>query len=85
MQTKPRRRAARSKAGRQATVVRLDPDVRQGARLRSALTGASLSDQVNDALRERLASDRELLRKRMAETMMPYDEYIAGLKRRGRF
>ena len=84
MQIKPRRRSARSKAGRHATVVRLDPEVRQAARLRTALTGASLSDQVNEALRERLASDREVLRKRMAEPMMPYDKYIADLRRRGR-
>jgi len=84
MQTKTRRRTPGPKAGRHATVVRLDPDVRQGTRLRKALTGASLSDQVNEALRERLKADRELLRKRMAEPMMTFDTESSGHKRRGR-
>jgi len=77
-------RSGSPKASRHATVVRLDPDVRQGARLRTALTGTSLSDQVNDALRARLSAERGLLRKRLAEPAIPYDEFIVGLKRRGR-
>ena len=84
MATQQKSRSRRSKASRHATVVRIDPDVRQGARLHTALTGASLSDQVNEALRARLSAERGLLRKRLAEPAMPYDEFIVGLKRRGR-
>lgn len=84
MATQQKTRSPSPKSSRHATVVRLDPDVRQGARLRTALTGASLSDQVNEALRARISAERALLQKRLEEPTMPYDEFIAGMKRRGR-
>jgi len=55
--------------------------------LRTAATGESLSDQVNDALRMKLREDEADLRvfhKRKLEPSRPYEEFIADLKKRGR-
>lgn len=74
------------KAKRHPTTVHLDPRIARAVRVRSALTGESLSDLVNDALAKRLAQDEEdlrLVRQRKSEPTRPYEDFLRDLKRDG--
>jgi plasmid stability protein len=68
------------------STVYLDPDLHQALRLRSAQSRRSMSEIVNDALRQALREDQEDLaavRSRRKERSMDYESFLAKLKADG--
>lgn len=68
------------------STVYLDPDLRQALRLKSAQSRRSMSEIVNDALRQALREDQEDLaavRERSKERALGYEEFLAKLKADG--
>ncbi len=66
--------------------VYLDPDLHQALRLKSAQSRRSMSEIVNDALRELLREDQEDLaavRARSKERALGYEDFLAKLKADG--
>jgi hypothetical protein len=64
-----------------------DPDLHKALRLKSVETSRSVSDLVNEAVREALSEDAEDLaafEERADEPLISYDEMIKRLKRDGR-
>jgi hypothetical protein len=73
-------------AARRATVY-LDPELHKALRLKAVETSKSVSELVNDAVREALAEDAEdftAFEERVAEPLISYDEMVKRLKRDGR-
>jgi plasmid stability protein len=73
-------------SGRRTTVY-LDPEVHQALRLKAASTECSVSEMVNAALRQALAedaSDLEDFEKRRSERSIPFEDFVVGLRRRGK-
>jgi plasmid stability protein len=73
-------------AAKRATVY-LDPELHKALRLKAAETSRSVSDLVNDAIREALAEDAEdisAFEERVREPLISYDEMVKRLKRDGR-
>jgi hypothetical protein len=73
-------------AAKRATIY-LDPDLHKALRLKAVETSKSLSELVNDAVREALAEDAEdiaAFEERVAEPVISYDAMIKRLKRDGR-
>jgi metal-responsive CopG/Arc/MetJ family transcriptional regulator len=71
---------------KRATVY-LDPDLHKALRLKSAETSQSISELVNNAIREALAEDAEdiaAFKERAGEPLISYDEMVKRLKRDGR-
>jgi post-segregation antitoxin (ccd killing protein) len=71
---------------RRATVY-LDPDLHKALRLKSAETSRSISELVNNAIKEALAEDAEdiaVFEERIREPLISYDEMVKRLKRDGR-
>jgi len=71
---------------KRATVY-LDPDLHKALRLKSAETSRSISELVNNAIKEALAEDAEdisAFEERAREPLISYDEMIKRLKRNGR-
>ena len=71
---------------KRATVY-LDPDLHKALRLKSAETSRSISELVNNAIKEALAEDAEdiaAFEERAREPLMSYDEMVKRLKRDGR-
>lgn len=71
---------------KRATVY-FDPTIHRALRLKAAETSRSLSNIVNDAVREALAEDAEDLaafEERAAEPMITYEEMVKRLKADGR-
>lgn len=71
---------------KRATVY-LDPDLHKALRLKSAETSRSISELVNNAIKEALAEDAEdiaAFEERAREPLISYDEMIKRLKRDGR-
>ena len=69
------------------TPVLLDPDVHAALNARAAETHQSLSEVVNQALRQALAEDLEdfaAIRERADEPRIPLAEVVADMKARGR-
>jgi plasmid stability protein len=69
------------------TTVYLDPDLHKALRLKSATISRSVSELVNDAVREALAEDAEdiaAFEERVKEPVISYDEMIKRLKKDGR-
>jgi hypothetical protein len=69
------------------TTVYLDPDLHRALRLKSATISRSVSELVNDAVREALAEDAEDLAafdERVKEPVISYDELVKRLKKDGR-
>jgi plasmid stability protein len=65
----------------------LDPDLHKALRLKAVETSRSVSDLVNEAVREALAEDAEDLaafRERAGEPLISYDEMVTRLKKDGR-
>jgi post-segregation antitoxin (ccd killing protein) len=65
----------------------LDSDLHKALRLKSVETSRSVSDLVNEAVREALAEDAEDLaafRERAGDPLISYDEMIKRLKKDGR-
>jgi post-segregation antitoxin (ccd killing protein) len=71
---------------KRATVY-LDPELHRALRLKAVETSRSISELVNNAIREALAEDAEDLaafRERAGEPLISYDEMVKRLKRDGR-
>jgi hypothetical protein len=69
------------------TTIYLDPDVHRALRLKSIEMEKSISDLVNDAIRQSLAEDAEDLaafEERAAEATVPYGEFVQAVKRDGK-
>ena len=69
------------------STIYLDPDLHKALRLKAVETSRSLSDLVNEAVRESLAEDAEDLaafEDRISEPLISYDEMIKKLKKDGR-
>lgn len=65
----------------------LDPDLHKALRLKSAETSRSISELVNNAIKEALAEDAEdiaTFEERAREPLISYDEMVKRLKRDGR-
>jgi post-segregation antitoxin (ccd killing protein) len=70
---------------KRATVY-LDPDLHKALRLKAVETSRSISELVNNAIREALAEDAEdiaAFEERAAEPLISYDEMVKRLKRDG--
>ena len=71
---------------RRATIY-LDPDLHRALRLKAAETDQSISDLVNDAVRQKLAVDVEDLtayRERAKEPSLDFEKVLKDLRRRGK-
>ena len=71
---------------KRATVY-LDPELHKALRLKSVETSRSVSELINNAVREALAEDAEditAFEKRVAEPLISYAEMVKRLKRDGR-
>jgi predicted HicB family RNase H-like nuclease len=71
---------------KRATVY-LDPDLHKALRLKAVETSRSVSELVNNAVREALAEDAEdiaAFEQRVGEPLISYDEMVKRLKRDGR-
>ncbi len=71
---------------KRATVY-LEPDLHKALRLKAAETSRSISEIVNNAIREALAEDAEdiaAFEERAGEPLISYDEMVKRLKRDGR-
>lgn len=71
---------------RRATIY-FDPDLHKALRLKAVETNQSLSELVNDAVREALAEDAEdaaAFDERSGEPAIPYDEMVMRLRKDGR-
>jgi len=69
------------------STVYLDPDLHKALRLKAVETSRSVSDLVNQAVRESLAEDAEdieALEERVSEPLISYDEMVKRLKKDGR-
>ncbi|MGE4490221.1 MAG: CopG family transcriptional regulator [Kiritimatiellales bacterium] len=70
---------------KRATVY-LDPALHKALRLQSVETSRSVSDLINDAVRDELAADAEdlaLFDKRKKEPVVEFETFVKGLKRDG--
>ena len=64
-----------------------DPDLHKALRLKAAETSRSITDLVNEAVRQALAEDAEDLaafEERTAEPLISYDAMVKKLKKDGR-
>jgi hypothetical protein len=71
---------------KRATVY-LDPDLHKALRLKAVETSRSISELVNNAIKEALAEDAEdivAFEERAREPLISYDEMVKRLKRDGR-
>ena len=69
------------------TTIYLDPDLHKALRLKSISASRSLSELVNDAVREALVEDNEditAFEERHKEPLISYEEMIKRLKKDGR-
>jgi plasmid stability protein len=74
------------RAAQRATVY-LDPELRKALKLKAVETSRSVSDLVNDAVREALSEDAEditAFEERAKEPLISYDEMVKRLKKDGR-
>ena len=71
---------------KRATVY-LDPGLHRALRLKSVETSRSMSDLINDAVRDELAEDADDLaafRARRNEPTLAFEEFVKELKRDGK-
>ncbi len=71
---------------KRATVY-LDPALHRALRLKSVETSRSISELINDAIREELAEDADdlaVFRARIDEPTVTFEAFVEGLKRDGR-
>ena len=69
------------------STIYLDPDLHKALKLKSVETSRSVSDLVNEAIRESLAEDAEDLtafEERASEPLISYEEMVKRLKKDGR-
>ncbi len=73
-------------SSKRATIY-LDADLHRALRLKSAETSMSISEVVNDAVREALAEDMEDLQafeRRKKEPVLTFEAFLKELKRHGK-
>ena len=71
---------------KRATVY-FEPDVHKALRLKAAVSERSISEMVNDAVRNSLADDAEDLAafdERENEPTVDFDDFVKSLRRRGK-
>ena len=71
---------------KRATVY-FDPDVHKALRLRAAVRERSISEMVNEAVRQSLAEDAEDLAafdERADEPNVDFEDFVKSLRRRGK-
>jgi hypothetical protein len=64
-----------------------EPDVHKALRLKAAVSERSISEMVNDAVRISLAEDAEDLAafdERADEPNVDFDDFVKGMRRRGK-
>ena len=69
------------------TTIYLDSDLHRALRLKSATLSRSVTELINDAVRESLAEDAEDLaafEDRVKEPLISYDEMVKRLKKDGK-
>lgn len=69
------------------STIYIDPDILKALKLKAVETSRSVSDLVNEAVRESLAEDAEDLAAfdaRVSEPLISYDAMIKKLKKDGR-
>jgi hypothetical protein len=69
------------------TTVYFDPEIHQALRLKSAVSERSISEMVNDAVRESLAEDAEDLSafdERTGEPTIDFEDFVKKMKRSGK-
>jgi hypothetical protein len=69
------------------TTIYLDADLHRALRLKSATLSRSVTELINDAVRESLAKDAEDLvafEDRVKEPLISYDEMVKRLKKDGK-
>jgi hypothetical protein len=67
--------------------VYFDPALHRALRIKAASTSRSLSDLVNDAIRESLAEDADdlaLVAARVKEPSLAFEDVLEDMKRRGK-
>ncbi len=73
-------------ATKRATIY-LDPDLHKALRLKAVETAVSVSELVNNAVREAISEDAEdigAFESRSGESLISYDEMLKRLKKDGR-
>ena len=73
-------------ATKRATIY-LDPELHKALRLKAVETNRSVSELVNDAVREALAEDADdiaAFEERAGEPLIAYDDMVKSLRRDGR-
>ena len=69
------------------TTIYFEPEIHRALRLKAAETDRSISELVNEAVRNALAEDAEDLAAfadRVAEPTLPFEDLVKDLKRRGK-
>jgi hypothetical protein len=69
------------------TTIYLDPDLHKALRLKAATISRSITELINEAVRESLAEDAEdigAFEERKNESLISYDEMVKRLKKNGR-
>jgi plasmid stability protein len=69
------------------STIYFDPDLHRALRLKAAATDRSISDVVNDAVRQTLsedAADLEIFEKRRREPTLDFEEVVLRLRRSGK-
>jgi len=69
------------------TTVYLDPALHKALRLKSLETSRSMSDLINDAIRDELAEDADdlaVFRARLNEPAIAFEDFVNDLKRDGK-
>ena len=69
------------------STIYFDPDLHRALRLKAAAMDRSISDVVNDAVRQTLsedAADLEVFEKRRREPTLDFEAVVLGLRRSGK-
>jgi plasmid stability protein len=69
------------------STIYFDPDIHRALRMKAAATDKSISDVVNEAVRQTLsedAADLEVFEKRRREPSLDFDEVVLKLRRSGK-
>ena len=69
------------------TTVYLDQELHQALRLKAAVTDSSMSELINEMIRERLAEDAEdlkVFRDRVSEPVISYESLLKDLQAHGK-
>jgi hypothetical protein len=69
------------------STIYIDPDILKALKLKAVETSRSVSDLINEAVRESLAEDAEDLaafEERVSEPLISYDAMVKKLKKDGR-